>query len=85
MDKKDAGEETGYAETAPTTGVAIPDEEFDQYIEDVAVMERGWREEGLGYLSSRHLMLDVLLGIKDKDMMFTIGQLERLFSLTLQE
>lgn len=59
----------------------IPEDEFQKYLEDVQDQIYIWKNDGLGYISIKCQLSDMLCGIKDEDMVFTIGQIKRIFAL----
>lgn len=59
----------------------IPEDEFQKYLEDVQDQIYIWKNDGLGYISIKCQLSDMLCGIKDEDMVFTVGQIKRIFSL----
>ncbi len=59
----------------------IPEDEFQKYLEDVQEQIDIWKNDGLGYISIKCQLSDMLCGIKDEDMVFTVGQIKRIFAL----
>ncbi|MGE9941105.1 hypothetical protein ACQRBH_05980 [Bariatricus sp. SGI.161] len=59
----------------------IPGDEFQKYLEDVQEQIDIWKNDGLGYISIKCQLSDMLCGIKDEDMVFTVGQIKRIFAL----
>lgn len=59
----------------------IPEDEFQKYLEDVQDQIYIWKNDGLGYISIKCQLSDMLCGIKDEDMVFTVGQIKRIFAL----
>lgn len=59
----------------------IPEDEFQKYLEDVREQIDIWKNDGLGYISIKCQLSDMLCGIKDEDMVFTVGQIKRIFAL----
>lgn len=54
-----------------------PEDEFQKYLGDVQELIDTWKNDGLGYISIKCQLSDLLCGIKDEDMVFTIGQIKR--------
>ena len=59
----------------------IPEDEFQKYLEDVQDQIYICKNDGLGYISIKCQLSDMLCGIKDEDMVFTVGQIKRIFAL----
>ncbi len=59
----------------------IPEDEFQKYLEDVQEQIDIWKNDGLGYISIKCQLSDMLCGIKDEDMVFTVSQIKRIFAL----
>ena len=59
----------------------IPEDEFQKYLEDVQELVNTWKNDNLGYISIKCQLSDMLCGIKDEDMVFTVGQIKRIFAL----
>lgn len=59
----------------------IPEDEFQKYLKDVQEQIDIWKNDGLGYISIKCQLSDMLCGIKDEDMVFTVGQIKRIFAL----
>ena len=59
----------------------IPEDEFQKYLEDVQDQIYIWKNDNLGYISIKCQLSDILCGIKDEDMVFTVGQIKRIFAL----
>ena len=59
----------------------IPEDEFQKYLEHVQEQIDIWKNDGLGYISIKCQLSDMLCGIKDEDMVFTVGQIKRIFAL----
>ena len=59
----------------------IPEDEFQKYLEDVQEQIDIWKNDGLGYISIKCQLSDMLCGIEDEDMVFTVGQIKRIFAL----
>lgn len=59
----------------------IPEDEFQKYLEDVREQIDIWKKDGLGYISIKCQLSDMLCGIKDEYMVLTVGQIKRIFAL----
>lgn len=57
------------------------DAEFTQYLDDLKAMVAEWKNDGLGYISVKCQLSDILCGLEDKDEVFTSGQLKQIFDL----
>lgn len=60
----------------------MTEKEFRAYLDELKELITMWRADGLGYLSRRCQLTDVLLGIQDDSVVFTVGQLKRMYALT---
>lgn len=58
-----------------------PEDEFQKYLGDVQELIDTWKNDGLGYISIKCQLSDLLCGIKDEDMVFTIDQIKRIYAL----
>ena len=59
----------------------VSEPEFEKYLADVKEMAKGWKEDGLCYISRRCQLLSVICGIEDDGIMITVGQLKQLLDL----
>lgn len=59
----------------------VPDDEFGKYAVDFRLQVEDWKKEGFGYVSRLCQITELLRLIADKDIAFTVGQLEQLFDL----
>lgn len=60
----------------------MTEKEFRAYLDELKELIAMWRADGLGYLSRRCQLTDVLLSIQDDSVVFTVGQLKRMYALT---
>lgn len=60
----------------------MTEKEFKAYLDDLQDLIAIWKADGLGYLSRRCQLTDVLLGIQDDNLSFTVEQLKRMYALT---
>lgn len=57
------------------------DAEFTQYLDNLKAMVAEWKNDGLGYISVKCQLSDILCGLEDKDEVLTAGQLKQIFDL----
>lgn len=69
---------TGEIREIPTV---IPEDDFLKYLREVQELVNTWKGDGLGYISIKCQLSDLLCGIKNEDMVFTVGQIKRIYAL----
>ena len=60
----------------------IPEEEFKNYLGELKKLIDTWKNDGLGYVFIKcQLLSDFLCRTENEDMVFTIGQIKRIYAL----
>lgn len=59
----------------------VSEPEFVKYLADVKDMAKGWKKDGLSYISRRCQLLSTIVSIEDDSLMLTVGQLKQLLDL----
>ena len=58
----------------------IPEDEFQEYLEEIEEMVGMWKDDGLGYVSVKCQLADFICTL-NTGMVFTVGQIRRIFEL----
>lgn len=58
----------------------IPEDEFQEYLEEIGEMVDMWKDDGLGYVSVKCQLADFVCTL-NTGMVFTVGQIRRIFEL----
>ena len=56
-------------------------EEFQRFLAETGNLVEEWKNDGLGYVSVKCQLADMLTGSSDDAMVLTIGQLRQIFQL----
>lgn len=59
----------------------IEEKEFEQYLEELQCLVNGWKEKGHQAEVMRSDMSIILCSITDKNITFTVEQLQKIFEL----
>lgn len=59
----------------------IEEKEFEQYLEELRCMVNGWKEKGHQAETMRSDMSFILCSIAEKNITFTVEQLQKIFEL----
>lgn len=59
----------------------MTEKEFQRYLAETGDLVEEWKDDGLGYVSVKCQLADMLTGIKNDTMSLTIEQLRQIFQL----